>query len=121
MHGSSATALNHSTTFDRIIALDLGKLNSVACVYDVATQQHVFKTIATSPQTVHDLLTNWRIKNAKKGAPVTIPLDGESASQLLGYPAFPSKPCRSAITLVSSALNCSASATDILTIAGQKR
>jgi transposase len=58
MHGSSsATVLNHSTTFDRIIALDLGKFNSVACVYDAATQQHTFKTIATSPQTVHDLLS----------------------------------------------------------------
>ena len=46
----------HSTTFDRIVALDLGKFNSVACIYDPTTQQHVFKSINTSPQTVHDLL-----------------------------------------------------------------
>ena len=54
MHGLIAS--RDSTTFDRIVALDLGKFNSVACVYDPATQQHVFKSIGTSPQTVHDLL-----------------------------------------------------------------
>lgn len=47
----------HSTNFDRIVALDLGKFNSVACVYDVRTQEHVFTSIATSPQTIHDLLS----------------------------------------------------------------
>ena len=55
MHGIIASP-NHSTSFDRIVALDLGKFNSVACVYDPATRQHVFKSIGTSPQTVHDLL-----------------------------------------------------------------
>src|SRR5690348_7039221 len=55
MHGL-ITSASHSTTFDRIVALDLGKFNSVACVYESATQQHIFTTIATSPQAVHDLL-----------------------------------------------------------------
>jgi transposase len=55
MHGLIASP-PHSTTFDRIVALDLGKFNSVACVHDPRSQQHVFKTINTSPQTVHDLL-----------------------------------------------------------------
>jgi hypothetical protein len=34
MHG-----LDHSTTFDRIVALDLGKFNSVACLYDPTRRQ----------------------------------------------------------------------------------
>ncbi len=54
MHGLIAS--NHSTTFDRIVALDLGKFNSVACMYDPKGQEHLFKSISTSPQTVHDLL-----------------------------------------------------------------
>lgn len=54
MHG--LINADHSTTFDRILALDLGKFNSVACVYDLAKQQHVFQTISMSPQAVHDLL-----------------------------------------------------------------
>jgi transposase len=54
MHG--IIAANYSTSFDRTVALDLGKFNSVACVYDHATQEHVFRSISTSPQTVHDLL-----------------------------------------------------------------
>jgi transposase len=52
MHG-----LDHSINFTRILAIDLGKFNSVACIYDCKTQHHVFTMIATSPQTVHDLLS----------------------------------------------------------------
>lgn len=40
--------------FDRIIALDLGKFNSVCCTTDAATQQHRFGSIATTPQAMHD-------------------------------------------------------------------
>ena len=56
MHGPLDRNRRHSTTFDRIVALDLGKFNSVACIYDSKSQQHVFKSISMSPQTVHDLL-----------------------------------------------------------------
>jgi transposase len=51
MHG-----LDHSTTFDRIVALDLGKFNSVACVYERATHAHRFVSLRTTPQAVHELL-----------------------------------------------------------------
>lgn len=51
MHG-----LVHSITFRRIIAIDLGKFNSVVCLYDPATTAHSFLTIQTIPQAVHDLL-----------------------------------------------------------------
>jgi transposase len=51
MHG-----LTHSTTFDRILALDLGKFNSVACLYDPRTAEHRFESLCTTPQVIHDLL-----------------------------------------------------------------
>src|SRR3954454_4320081 len=51
MHG-----LSDSITFTGILALDLGKFNSVACLYDPKTAQHRFVSLATSPQTLHDLL-----------------------------------------------------------------
>jgi hypothetical protein len=38
MHGNALVRVD-STTVDRILALDLGKFNSVACIYDVTTQQ----------------------------------------------------------------------------------
>ena len=39
-----------------VLALDLGKFKSVACVYEPASGTHRFETIATSPSAVHDLL-----------------------------------------------------------------
>lgn len=52
MHG-----LLDSITFAKIVAIDLGKFNSVACVYDSATAVHSFVSLASSPQTIHDPLT----------------------------------------------------------------
>ena len=51
MHG-----LEHSTNVRRILALDLGKFNSVLCVYDPVTHVHPFESVRTTPQTIHDLL-----------------------------------------------------------------
>ena len=51
MHG-----LAHSIKFSRIVAIDLGKFNSVVCLYDPATTDHSFLTIQTTPQAMHDLL-----------------------------------------------------------------
>jgi transposase len=51
MHG-----LDQSITFTRILAIDLGKFNSVACAYDPATHEHRFASLRTSPADVHDLL-----------------------------------------------------------------
>ena len=55
MHGTIQCRVD-STTFTKILAIDLGKFNSVACIYDVHAQQHVFKSISMSPRAVHDLL-----------------------------------------------------------------
>ena len=51
MHG-----LSHSTNVTRILALDLGKFNSVLCVYETATHEHRFESLQTTPQAVHDVL-----------------------------------------------------------------
>ena len=40
-----------------IIALDLGKFKSVACVMDVSPRRHQFRTLDTTPQQLHELLT----------------------------------------------------------------
>jgi hypothetical protein len=42
--------------YDRIIALDLGKFKTVACVTDAASRTHAFETIEMSPANVHDLV-----------------------------------------------------------------
>lgn len=41
---------------ERVLAIDLGKFNSVACDYDAATGSHTFTTVPTRPQAMHDLL-----------------------------------------------------------------
>src|SRR5687768_10065921 len=41
--------------FDTIIALDLGKFKSVACVTDARTRRHRFETLDTTPQRLHAL------------------------------------------------------------------
>ena len=44
------------TNVTRILGLDLGKFNSVLCIYDPATHVHHFVSVQTTPQTIHDLL-----------------------------------------------------------------
>jgi transposase len=39
-----------------ILAMDLGKNNTVICLYDANSGKHSFDKIKTSPQTMHDLL-----------------------------------------------------------------
>jgi transposase len=51
MHGPA-----DCNTFAKILAIDLGKFNSVACIYDPATHQHQFISVQTVPRLVHDLL-----------------------------------------------------------------
>jgi transposase len=40
----------------KILAMDLGKFKSVACVFDSITSEHMFIKLSTKPQEVHDLL-----------------------------------------------------------------
>jgi transposase len=55
MHGPQSSP-SYSNTFTRIFALDLGKFNSVACIYERATHEHRFASVQTTPQRIHDLL-----------------------------------------------------------------
>ena len=41
----------------KILSIDLGKFNSVACVYESATGAHFFTSVSTKPGVIHDLLT----------------------------------------------------------------
>ena len=48
----------HGTfTYRHILAIDLGKFNSVACNYDPATHVHRFTSVQTIPAAIHDYLT----------------------------------------------------------------
>jgi hypothetical protein len=58
MHG-----LDHSINFTRVLAIDLGKFNSVACVYDVATHEHAFHSLQTTPAKVHELLVAYQTQD----------------------------------------------------------
>ena len=40
----------------KIMALDLGKCNTVFCDYDSINGEHAFGTVKTTPQQIHDLL-----------------------------------------------------------------
>ena len=42
--------------YARIVAIDLGKFNSVLCVFDPATAAHAFASFASDRQTMHDRL-----------------------------------------------------------------
>jgi hypothetical protein len=63
MHDSSAVAASRafvsaSHSFSRIVYLDLGKFNSVLCFFDPAgSSPPRFQSIATSPASIHDLLS----------------------------------------------------------------
>jgi transposase len=45
-----------SAETDTILAIDLGRYKSVACVYDRATRAHTFRTIDTTPIDLDTLL-----------------------------------------------------------------
>ena len=46
-----------SLRYARILALDLGKFNSVLCIFDPLTAEHSFVALATDRQTIHDRLS----------------------------------------------------------------
>jgi transposase len=57
MHGtSSSTSSPTRHQYTRILALDLGKFNSVLCDFAPATAAHRFQSLATTPAAIHELL-----------------------------------------------------------------
>jgi hypothetical protein len=64
MHGSHSLSSGQSRhSYARILALDLGKFNSVLCDFDPATGNHRFQSLATTPQAIHDLLVSLAPEN----------------------------------------------------------
>lgn len=59
MHGPQLSA-KHSTSVTRILAIDLGKFNSVICDYDLISHRHTFQTVQTTPQAMHDQSGEYR-------------------------------------------------------------
>lgn len=55
MHGPQLST-EYSTHFTRILAIDLGKFNSVICDYEPTSHHHTFESVQTTPQAMHDLL-----------------------------------------------------------------
>ena len=55
--------------WDRIIALDLGKFNSVGCVMETKSREHRFIALSTSPQSLHDFLVQ-HSENAQRSVVV---------------------------------------------------
>jgi len=44
----------------KILAIDLGKFKSVACVYESTTGEHTFSTVSTKPGDLQDLFSKHR-------------------------------------------------------------
>ena len=56
----------HGTSYSRILALDLGKFNSVLCVFDPATAGHAFVSLPSSRQMIHDRLVEHATADPKQ-------------------------------------------------------
>ena len=52
----STTTTATATATGLVLAIDLGKFKSVACVLDAAARRHTFVTVDTTPAALHDLL-----------------------------------------------------------------
>ena len=55
MHGTSSSTRQQ---YARILALDLGKFNSVLCDFDPVSKNYRFQSLATTPAVIHDLLVS---------------------------------------------------------------
>ena len=75
----------------KILAIDLGKYNSVACLFDTATNQTEFETIATHHWALEQLLSQ---TNPDKIVIETISITGwvHDFCQSLGYPVLVANP-----------------------------
>src|SRR3954464_9977412 len=63
MHGPE-----YSTSFTRILAIDLGKFNSVVCAYEPITHRPpAFESVQTTPQMMHDLFVRGVSLDADRG------------------------------------------------------
>jgi hypothetical protein len=47
----------HGISYQQIVAIDLGKFNSVVCLFNPADSAHRFQSVVSTPQAIHDLLS----------------------------------------------------------------
>jgi transposase len=62
----------HSTNLTRILAIDLGKFNSVVCDYDPLTHRQAFESVQTTPQAMHDLLVRRVPRDAERSSTLVV-------------------------------------------------
>ena len=67
-----------------ILALDLGKHNTVFCDYNSTNSEHEFGKVRTTPQEVHDLIVEREppMKNSKS------PMKNSKSSNKISFPSF---------------------------------
>lgn len=88
--------------YTQIIAIDLGKFNSVACLFDPADATHRFQSLATTPTSIHDLLSSLIATPADAASVLvvfeTCELCGwvHDVSTALGFPVAVANPCHEA-------------------------
>jgi transposase len=92
----------HGTSYRQIAAMDLGKFNSVACLFDPTDSSHRFQSLATTPQAVHDLLAGL-IATPDDAAKVLVVFETcevcgwvHDVASALGFPVAVANPCHEA-------------------------
>ena len=92
----------HVTSYRLIVAIDLGKFNSVACLFDPADSSHRFQSLATTPRKLHDLLCGL-VATPEDAASVLVVFETcevcgwvHDVATTLGFPVAVANPCHEA-------------------------
>ena len=92
----------HGSRYSMIVGLDLGKFNTVACLFDPSDSGHRFQSLATTPQAMHDLLPGL-IKVPEDAAKVLVVFETcevcgwmHDVASALGFPVAVANPCHEA-------------------------
>jgi transposase len=88
--------------YTQIVAIDLGKFNSVVCLFDPANGTHRFQSLATTPTSIHDLLASL-IRTPADAASVLVVFETcevcgwvHDVATALGFPVAVANPCHEA-------------------------
>jgi hypothetical protein len=77
--GSKGALAMHGTSYTQILALDLGKFNSIFCCFNPADSSHRFVALQTTPTAIHDLLSSF-IRTPDDAAKILVVFDGPARS-----------------------------------------
>ena len=88
--------------YTQIVAIDLGKFNSVVCLFDPANGTHRFQSLATTPTSIHDLLASL-IRTPADAASILVVFETcevcgwvHDVATALGFPVAVANPCHEA-------------------------